>query len=249
MVYSLLARYYDLENAAFTEDLAFWLTLAEEAGGPVLELGCGTGRVLLPLARQGIAVTGVDNAQPMLDRLQAKLRAAPVHPAPTVLNADLATFAAAGPFALAIAPFNTFMHLLTLDAQLAVLANVRHHLAPGARLALDLTNPASAYASDDAGLHLERTFNDGETHIQQFSRLEIDRGAQLAHITWLYDAVGPDQVVRRTTAPLTLRYTFPAEMRLLLERTGFRLYAVYGDYGFGPYHGDAERMLVVAEAV
>jgi SAM-dependent methyltransferase len=248
VIYSLLAHYYDLENAAFTDDLTFWLTLAEEAHGPVLELGCGTGRVLLPLARQGIAVTGVDNAQSMLDRLQAKLRTASVRPAPTVLNADLATFTANGPFALAIAPFNTFMHLLALEDQLTVLANVRRHLTPGARLALDLTNPASAYAGDDTGLHLERTFADGETQIQQFSRLEIDRGAQLAHITWLYDAIGPDQVVRRTTIPLTLRYTFPAEMRLLLERTGFRLQALYGDYAFGPYHGDADRMLVVAEA-
>jgi len=76
MPYAALARYYDLENADFTEDLDYWLELADEAGDPILELGCGTGRVLLNLARRGHAVTGLDNSPEMLARLHAKLEAA-----------------------------------------------------------------------------------------------------------------------------------------------------------------------------
>lgn len=254
--YATLARYYDLENADFTDDLDFWLALAEAYGGPILELGCGTGRVLLPLARRGHAVTGVDHSPEMLARLEAKLAVARslrgpggTLAAPRLLTADFASFQAPGPFQLALMPFNTFMHLLTLDAQTAALTNIRRHLASGAALVLDLINPGEAYAAQEQGLTLERVFPDGEQTVQQFSSLTLDRAAQLAHIVWLYDATAPDGVVRRSSVPLTLRYTFPGEMRLLLEKCGFALKHLYGDYDRSPFADGAPRMLVAAEAV
>ncbi len=257
--YSTLARYYDLENADFVEDLDFWLGLAEECGDPVLELGCGTGRVLLHLARRGHSVTGIDNSPEMLARLEAKLAAArgmtrrgdrPV--APTVVRADMKDFSVSGPFKLAIMPFNTFMHLLTLEDQIAALTCIRRHLQPGAALALDMPNPGEAYAAPagEQGLTLERTFMDGESGsaVQQFSSVAVDRAAQLAHITWLYDAVAPDGAVQRAIVPLTLRYTFPGEMRLLLEKCSFVLAHLYGDYQRAPFADGSPRMLVVATA-
>jgi len=95
MSYATLSRYYDLENADFTEDLDYWLDLAEEHGDPILELGCGTGRVLLNLARRGHAITGLDNSPDMLARLQAKLAAASgqhLAAAPRILAASLEDF-------------------------------------------------------------------------------------------------------------------------------------------------------------
>lgn len=275
MTYDLLARYYDLENADFTEDLDFWLGLAAEReyGGPVLELGCGTGRVLLHLARRGHAVTGIDNSPEMLARLEAKLAAArnmrgsvqqggvqlpaPVPQAqaakraPTVVRADMKDFSVSGQFKLALMPFNTFMHLLTLEDQIAALTSIHRHLQPGAALALDMPNPGEAYAAPagEQGLTLERTFMDGERTVQQFSSVAVDRAAQLARITWLYDSVGPDGAVQRTIVPLTLRYTFPGEMRLLLEKCGFALAHLYGDYQRSPFADGSPRMIVVASAV
>ena len=249
MSYDLLARYYDLENAEFDVDLDFWLGLAEAAAGPVLELGCGTGRVLLPLAHAGYPVTGVDNAPAMLERLQARLRSAALDPAPIVLQADLGDFETETRFALAIAPFNTFMHLLTVEDQLRVLSHVRGVLKPGAVLALDVVNAPAAYASVEGGLHLERTFAFGDRTVQQFSALTVDRAAQQAEILYIYDATGSDGVVRRLNVPITLRYVFPGEMRLLLERTGFALKHLYGDYDGSDFGDDSPRMLVVAEAV
>ena len=253
--YSLLARYYDLENADFIEDLDFWLELAEESGDPVLELGCGTGRVLLHLARRGHAVTGLDNSPEMLARLEAKLRAVSaqhIATAPTLVHADMKYFSVSGSFKLAIVPFNTFMHLLTLEDQLAALTCLRKHLQPGAALALDMPNPGAAYAAPagEQGLTLERTFMDGESGsaVQQFSSVAVDRAAQLAHITWLYDAVAPDGAVQRAIVPLTLRYTFPGEMRLLLEKCGFTLAHLYGDYQRAPFADGSPRMIVVATA-
>lgn len=251
MSYALLARYYDLENAGFTEDLDFWLELAEAHGDPVLELGCGTGRVLLNLARRGHAVTGVDNAPEMLARLAAKLNAASqrhLAQPPVLVQASMDAFVADGPFRLAIVPFNTFMHLLTQQDQLAALARIHQHLAPGAALALDLVNPAEAYAAPELGLTLERTFADGPATVQQFASVTLDRAAQLARITWLYDATAPDGALHRTIVPLTLRYTFPGEMRLLLERAGFALDHLYGDYDRSPLTDSSSRMLVLASA-
>jgi SAM-dependent methyltransferase len=249
MTYTNLARYYDLENADFTEDLDLWLELAEAAGGPVLELGCGTGRVLLNLARRGYAVTGIDNAPEMLARLHARLNAASqrhLATPPVVVEARMEDFELPQRFALAIMPYNTFMHLLTPEAQLGVLARVRRHLAPGGRLALDLPNPGDAYAAQEQGLTLERTFADGERTVQQFSSVALDRAGQLAHITWLYDATAPDGSVHRTIVPLTLRYTCPGEMRLLLESAGLRLEHLYGGYDRSPFVDGAPRMIAVA---
>lgn len=258
-MYSLLARYYDLDNAEFTADLDFWIELAEEYGGPVLELGCGTGRVLLPLAQRGYAVTGIDNSPEMLARLNEKLQTARnmrkgdrlVAPAtePSVLRADIADFTTDRRFALALMPFNTFMHALTLEAQMAMLTNIRRHLSDGAVLALDINNPAGAYAGPEQGLTLERAFSDGEHTVQVFSALQLDRAAQLGHITWLYDSVSAEGAVRRTTVPLTMRYTFPGEMRLLLERCGFSLTHLYGDYDRSPFADGSPRMLAMARAI
>lgn len=253
MSYTLLSRYYDLENADFTDDLDFWLALAEEQGGPILELGCGTGRVLLPLAQRGIAVTGVDNSPEMLARLEAKLNVASqkhLPTPPTLLHASLSDFHAehTPAFALALMPFNTFMHLLTLEEQIAALTNIRQHLRAGGALALDMPNPAEALVAQEQGLTLERTFSDGSNTVQQFSQVSVDRAAQLARITWLYDSVAPDGAVTRTIVPLTLRYTFPGEMRLLLERCGFTLAHLYGDYDRAPLADGSPRMIVLAQA-
>jgi len=252
--YSLLARYYDLENASFTEDLSFWLELAEEFGDPILELGCGTGRVLLNLARRGYAITGLDNSPEMLDRLQAKLKQAStghLTTPPGLLQSAMNDFNVAGaaPFSLALIPFNTFMHLLTPADQIAALACVRRHVKTGGALALDLPNPGEAYAAQEQGLTLERSFLDGNCLVQQLSSVALDRAAQLAHITWVYDSIPPDGIVKRTVIPLTLRYTFPAEMSLLLERSGFTLMHLYGDYDRSLFADGSSRMLVVAKAV
>ncbi len=279
--YDLLSRFYDLENADFTEDLDFWVGLAKAANGAVLELGCGSGRVTQQIARAGCTVVGLDNSEPMLALAHAKLTRKPELAArATLLLGDMANFDLyeqtgvsapqygptyvsaphradtqvgpyiSPPFGLIICPFNTFMHLLTAAEQLALLACARRHLAPGGVLALDLTNPAPAYADPNESLALERTFRDdgADLTVQQFSTIQLDRTAQVAHIVWQYDAIAADGAVRRTLVPLELRYTFPAEMSLLLDRAGFRLAHLYGDYDEGPLTDESERMIVVAEA-
>jgi len=262
--YDSLAPFYDLENADFIEDLDFWVDLAKDSGGPVLELGCGSGRVTQQIARAGIAITGLDNSQPMLALAHARLnRNAAVANRVTLINGDMTHFEIANPqpqisnlksaiFNLIIVPFNTFMHLLTPTDQLALLTSARQHLAPGGQLVLDITNPAPAYADPPTEtLTLERTFRDDarDLTIEQFSTLRLDRLEQIAHILYHYDALAPNGTLTRTLVPLTLRYTFPAEMALLLTQTNFRLAHLYGDYAESPLDDESERMIVVAEAI
>lgn len=267
MTYDLLFRFYDLENADFVEDLDFWVRLAKESRGPVLELGCGSGRVTQQIARAGVTVVGLDNSEPMLSLARARLARQPELAARTTLiYGDMTDFSLAPPtappaqgeppdrptlFNLILVPFNTFMHLLTTVDQLAMLDCSRKHLRPGGRLVLDLTHAAPAYADPQTGsLTLERTFRDDVNNvtIEQFSTLRLERTAQLAHIVWHYDSIADDGSAKRTLVPLTLRYTFPAEMGLLLDRAGFRLAHLYGDYDESPLDDESERMLVVAHA-
>lgn len=250
--YDSLARFYDLENADFIEDLDLWVNLAKAAGGTTLELGCGTARVTQQIARAGLSVVGLDNSEAMLEIARAKLARKPALAARAKLvKAAMTDFDLGQQFDLIIAPFNTFMHLQTAAEQLALLGCSRRHLRPGGTLALDLANPALAYADDNESLTLERTFRDDEADltIQQFSTIRLERTAQVAHIVWQYDAVAADGAVRRTLVPLALRYTFPAEMSLLLDRAGFRLAHLYGGYDEAPLTDDSHRMIVIAHAV
>lgn len=287
MTYSLLSRFYDFENADFIEDLDFWVQLARDSGGPVLELGCGSGRVTQQIARAGIKIVGLDNSEEMLELARAKLSRKPdLVSRTTLINGDMTGFeipnlksqnpkipiANAQPpnhpttqppnnptaFSLVIVPFNTFMHLTAQADQLSLLTCARKHLNPGGQLVLDLTNPAPAYADPPTeSLTLERTFqadSDGyggrAPHtIQQFSTLRLDRLDQIAHIIYYYDALAENGLVKRTLIPITLRYTFPAEMSLLLAQTGFKLVHLYGDYAENPLDDDRERMIVIAAAV
>jgi len=249
MNYDALAKFYDLENADFIHDLDFWVALAKESNGEVLEIGCGTGRVLQQTARAGINITGIDNSEAMLTLARAKLDRKPELAARAkIINADMTNFALDRKFNLIIAPFNTFMHLLTLADQVAFLGCARRHLNSGGRLILDLTNPAPAYADSNESLTLERTFRDDDANltIQQFATTHVDRTSQLAHILWQYDAIDSQGNVKRTLLPLKLRYTFPAEMSLLLEKCGFRLSHLYGDYNESPLEDESERMVVAA---
>jgi SAM-dependent methyltransferase len=245
--YAQIARFYDWENAEFTEDLPFWCELARERGGPVLELGCGSGRVLLHLAREGFETTGVDSSPEMIALARARMAKQPALAGRIqLLETDFRRIDLKKKFPLVIAPFNTFSHLTEPADIGAALGAIAAHLAPGGSFTLALPNPLPIYSALPEGLVLERTFHDGErgTTVQQFSSLRVDRVAQLGHITWIYDEIDPAGKVTRTTVPMTLRYFFPNEIPLLFERAGLQLSHRWGDYDRTPFAEDSPVLLV-----
>lgn len=249
--YDNIAAYYDALHASLNDDIGLVLSLAAK-GGPILELGCGTGRLLLPLARAGRQVMGIDRSPAMLQRAKERLQSEPetVRQRVTLLCADMVEFSLGGPrFRLAVISYNTFMHL---DATRAVAAcrNVRRHLAPGGHLFIDVVNPLPVEQTpNDHFLTHERTLRDVENDklVLVFAANRLNEGRQELNITWVFDA-SPLQggAVQRQVASVTYHYYFPHQLELMLEEANLDVVGIYGSYRQAPYSEDAERLLVLA---
>jgi len=251
--YDAIARYYDLSHQSLVEDIPFLLRVAAEAGGPALELGCGSGRLLVPLARAGYAVTGVDNSPEMLARAELRLAGEPaeVRDRVRLVPADVRALAlpAAAPFGLAYFGYNTFMHLDETSAA-TTLRRVRPLLRPGARLLIDVDHPlALSTAADDPDFILEDVLRDnalGET-IRQYTAYESVPGEQAVDVSWVYES---DRGARteRTRVKLRYHYFYPHQFDILFGLTGFRLLALHGSYAGTPFAESSERLIVEGEA-
>lgn len=248
--FDLLARYYDLEHGSFTDDLPLYLGLASRTGSPILEFGCGTGRVLLALAGKGHRVTGIDVSEAMLAQARKKVDARPeLAPLVRLERADARDLDLGQTFALAIWAINSFMHLDSQADQLRALESARRHLVPGGLLVLDLFSPDPATLLDaDGRLIHDATWSLGESgHIViRSSSRRLEQAEQRLEVTYVFDEVTPDGQVRRTVAPFSMRYLHRFEAQLLLERAGFTLEALYGTYDLDPFGADSPRMIFVA---
>ena len=248
--YDRLARFYDAENQDLTEDLALYSALLDEVGGPVLDVGCGTGRVALHLAAEGARVVGVDISGAMLRGAQARLAGrADLAGRVTLHEGSITTFTSDLHFGLAVIAYNGFMHLRDQREQLAALRQIAAVLRDDGLLAIDLPNAGEAYAApDEVGLVYERTFTDAESGqtVMQQSISQVNRAEQTLTITWVYDLIDAEGVVRRSLVPQRLLYVFPAEMDLLLLHAGLKRLQFYGDYDRAPFADGCPRMIVLA---
>ncbi len=249
--YEPIARFYDAENAGMTEDLALYSAVLAEYGGPVLDVGCGTGRVMLHLASEGARVVGIDRSPAMLERSERKLATLPhLKRLVTLIEGDVLDVSLPGPFKLVLMTYNGFLHFATQAGQLAALRRFCALLADDGLLVLDLPNAGESFAAqDDSALVLERTFTEPESGhlVMQQSVSALDRVTQQLHITWIYDELLDDGTVQRTLAPLVLRYILPGEMDLMLAAAGLRRVEYYGEYEQSPLVDGCSRMIVLAE--
>ena len=248
--YTTVARFYDAENRDKTDDLAMYSRLAAEYPGDILDVGCGTGRVLIHLAQEGCLVHGIDNDRAMLNRLEAKLNQRPqLRERIMYVQADVLRHQYKRRFHLALLTYNALMHFREQEQQINLLKRLRGWLAADGVLVIDLPNAGPAFAAEDSeSLTLERTFLDEETgHLIMLQSVSLlDRAEQMLRVDWIYDEIDGDGGVKRRIAPHQLRYYFLPELRLLLERCGFNIENVYGDYEDGAYVADSERMIVYA---
>jgi SAM-dependent methyltransferase len=240
----LVARHYDALNAVLrggSQDAAFYLALARESGGPVLELGCGTGRILLPIAREGIECVGLDASREMLDVLRAK------QPPPNLelAHAAMESFdLGEGRFALITIPFRAFSHLLDVPSQLASLVNARRHLAPGGRLALDVFDPklaSLARAEDAESLAVSADTPSGR--VQRFDRVTRDAARQVLTLHMRFLAAAPEDCGE---GELELRWFHRYELEHLLARAGFRIEALYGGFDHRAWTPGGETVIVAS---
>lgn len=245
------APYYDLEFAGFRDDLEIYRGYAERAGSPLLELACGTGRLVVPLAAAGYRITGVDIAPAMLAQAQQSVAAAGLGGSVRLLEDDIRSLEtlAGQSFRLIFCAINSFLHLLDQPSQLAALRAAHRCLDPGGWLLLDIFNPhPDTLAHYDGRLVHEESFIEPTTgaRIDKFVSRTLDAVNQTIHTTFFYDRIEPDGRVHRTAAPFSLRYIHRYELGLLLEAAGFVLEDLLADYTLRPVEAETIQMIAVA---
>lgn len=251
--YGTIARFYDAENADKTDDIQMYFDLAQRYGGPIFEFGCGTGRVMIPLANQGYEIHGIDNEKNMLDIAETYRNRSPkLQKNMHLYHGDVLHYTLDKKFPLVIVSYNGLMHFRERETQIAVLERLRGWMADDGLLVLDLPNAGDVFATQETdAVMFERTFLEPQTGhmVVQQSVSYLDRTAQLLRVTWIYDEITADGTLKRTVAPHILYYYFYSELRLLLEKTGFEVESVYGDTEYAPYEDGCERMIVFAKPV
>lgn len=245
------ARYYDHFYRRRKEDVRFYADLAEAQGGPVLELGVGTGRVALAIARRGIEVVGVDRMPQMLARARERLAKEPaaLRERVELRKGDLQRIRLGRRFPLVISPFNVFMHLYTREQIEKALAAVRRHLAPGGRFAFDVLmpdardlsrNPAKVYKGGTVTPPSSgKKYHYGES-------FQYDPVRQVQLITMAFQAVEDPQDISIT--PLAHRQFFPVELEALLHYNGFTIEHRWGGFDGSRLTGISESQVVIARA-
>ena len=241
--YAFIADLYDhITLYRDRPDVAFFVEAATTAGSPVLEVGCGTGRVLIPTARAGIDIVGLDLSPHMLAVCRERLQKEPdaVRSRVRLLQADMRDFDLAQRFTLATIPFRPFQHLLTVEDQLACLSCIRRHLADDGVLILDLFNPSLDFlVTRPVGEELDEeppfTTPDGRRVIRRQKTVAIDRFQQVGHYELIHYVTHPDGRQERLVQAFPMRYLFRFEAEHLLTRAGFALEHVYADYDKSPY--------------
>lgn len=251
----LAAIYDSVPIYAARRDVQFYIDEARDAGGSVLEIGCGTGRVLLPIARSGHSISGVDASPQMLERCRSKLHAEPgsVQSRVTLHQGDARAFDLGRQFDLVIAPFRVIQHLTTIEDQLGFLGSAARHLAPGGRLAFDVFNPNFAILVSAGGMEEredtpETTLPDGRTFRRAGRVARVRWIDQVSEIELIYYISGPTGTERRVQS-FDMRWFLRAELVNLLERGGFRVRSIYGNVDRSPLTDKSPELIVCAERV
>lgn len=241
--YAATAEFYDYVVPYRTrQDVAFFVEAAQASGGPVLEVGCGTGRVLIPTARAGLAITGIDLSPHMLDKCERRLEqeASEVQARVQLDQADMRAFDLGQTFNLITMPFRPFQHLIEVEDQIACLHCIHRHLTAAGRFILDLFNPflpalTRDLTGEEQGDEPEFTMPDGRRVLRRNRTVARDVFRQVNDVELIYYITHPTGRAERLVHAFPMRYLFRYEAEHLLARCGFEVEALYADYDKSPF--------------
>ena len=246
--FAAVAPFYDLDLLGYDEDVVLYRQLAAASGGPVLELGCGTGRVALALVADGIEVVGVDISVAMLKI--ARDRAAGTSPGPTWVHDDFRTLALDREFPLVVVPLGGLQHMKELDDLVAAFASIRHHLAPDGLAVVDTEAPLpDDFAPGPQPLieHWTREWfaepGGAVATVSKLVSVEAHPAESRRSVTWHFDVQGADVPLRRVTAQFDLRTITLGELEMAGRLAGLELTAAWGDYEMTPFDDGAQRLV------
>jgi SAM-dependent methyltransferase len=246
---------YDVVHGRRQQDIGFYVELARNAQGPVLELGAGTGRTALPMARAGAVVDALDVSAEMRAQLAAK-RAAEAAESQRNLNViagDMTAFDLPRRYALIVIPFRSFQHNLTAEAQLACLSRCRRHLLDGGQLAFDVFQPSESYMQDFEGDYAGVSRMDPPSPLKDGGFLLLtewnhyNRVAKTVRAVHRYDLLGPDGAIRESFYQLLhLALVYPDDLSALLKEAGFSRIALRGGFTEKPLTPDDADISIIA---
>jgi len=250
-----LAELYDqVPMYVFREDVQFFIDHTIASGGPVLELGCGTGRVLIPTARAGVPITGLDMAEPMLDRLRSKLPAESdeVRARIDIVQADMCDYDLGRRYAMAMIPFRPFQHLVAVEEQLGCLRCANRHLELNGKLIIDMfqLNHQTVSGSEwkewrqDLDAH---ELPEGRTISRRHRRTAVHKAEQVMDVEIEYEIASPDGSTERVLHAFPFRWFYRYEIEHLLARCGFGVSEIVGDFDGSPFADDSPQMIFIAE--
>lgn len=240
-------RHYDALNSFLTADIPFYVEEAKCAGGPVLELACGTGRLTIPIAQSGVEITGLDLSPSMLAHARTKADAAGVKI--DFVESDCRSFDLGRKFELIFMAFNSVQHMHDYASQAALFANVRKHLAEGGRFIFDVFNPRMGFlARSPEERWPEREYEDpdGNGTIVLEHTMRYDDAAQVNQVTWYFSRRAANRFERDfRVEQLHMRCFFPQELDLLVRSQGFEIVEKFGNFERKPFaSGDPKQVVV-----
>ncbi|HYL69152.1 MAG TPA: class I SAM-dependent methyltransferase [Candidatus Limnocylindria bacterium] len=250
--YDVIAKHYDAAYASKLDlvDLPFYLELARQSRGPVLEIGCGTGRVLLPIARHKIEIHGVDNSAAMLRILKSHLASEPLDVRKKVHlhKGDMRSFRLKKKFPLVILPFRPLQHMFTLKDQLAALKTAAFHLGRRGTLAFDVFYPKMDVISSGIGEEIkELEWSEGgepERVVRRFFRKDaVDKIHQNFNFTFIFRTYEGDQLVREESEPFALSYYTHPHLQALFQMADLEIVKEYGSFLKTPLDNSADQMI------
>jgi len=236
-------------------DVEWYCDKARLSGGPVLELGAGTGRVTLPMAAAGVSVHALDAHSGMLALLRSKIadQAPEVQSRITVVQGDMRTFDLDERFALIVWPFRAFLHNLTEADQLACLSRVRKHLTPNGRFAFNVFHPSLTFMAQHTGA-LAGVWRWRSTHefpsggwVVLSEATHYDTVLQRVHSLQRYEVYRQDGTLERTSMfRIELAYLYPSDIQRLLSAAGFRAVTIKGGFDGREFTRDDDELVIEA---
>ena len=228
--------YYTKTYRRRVDDVRYYADLAAATGGPVLEYGCGNGRITMAIARRGVQVVGVDRSRPMLGDLEKQLAAEPAaRDLVTLRRGDMRSVRLSRRFPLVICPFNALLHLYTRRDFERFAAMARAHLTPRGQFVFDVSMPDPA----ELARHPSRAYRtpgfvypdaNGGTRVRYAERFDYDRLRQVLFVAMEFAPLAGE----RWMTPLAHRQFYPEELEALLHYNGFKVTERYGDFFYDP---------------
>jgi len=245
--YADFAEVYDLFYR-HDEDVKFYVSIARKCGDPVLELACGTGRVLIPIAREGFKITGLDISDSMLKVLKRKLEKEPdeVKQRIKIVKGDMRNFELGQKFKLIILPFSSIVGLLSEDDVLSTFKMVKNHLMDSGLFVFDTFIPNFEYLSKKSRTFFDVRRIDENSDLLVWEKARYDLTKNLIEVD-RYVLVLEEEGLRRYKWSFVIRYWFKTELELLLKLAGFNKVHVYGGFNFEEYSYDKGRMVFIAK--